>query len=365
MATTASRTSCFATVSWFGASTACGNTTAVLSRGSLTSTASGSNGARRPTRSSTTSMSCRRASPRSATCRGSRPSLRTSRRTVASIFSVAWRGRSLDIVQGMQVSGSYFPALGLAPALGRLFGPEIDAPLGGHPVAVLSHEFWRDDLGGARDVLGRGVADQRRAVDHRWRRAGRIPRHDDQHAIHGLRAAHDECEAESCPGRGPLREPPELLALPVRPPEAAGLHRPGPRRGGAPVPQHPDRRRGAAPDGDERRDPGALRRQAPADRGGTARTEPHARERGCARLAPPGGHRRGPSDRVRQHREPAAGAIRRPRVRDGRAALARRDATAPGHATADRVVPPGRSRGRGRTGRGPLDARLHRHAPAA
>ena len=70
------------------------------------------------------------------------------------IFSVAWRGRSLDVVQGMQVSGSYFPALGLVPALGRLFGPEIDAPLGGHPVAVLSHEFWQDDLGGARDVLG-------------------------------------------------------------------------------------------------------------------------------------------------------------------------------------------------------------------
>ena len=70
------------------------------------------------------------------------------------IFSIAWRGRSLDVVQGMQVSGSYFPALGLVPALGRLFGPEIDEPIGGHPVAVLSHEFWQDELGGARDVLG-------------------------------------------------------------------------------------------------------------------------------------------------------------------------------------------------------------------
>ncbi len=70
------------------------------------------------------------------------------------IFSVAWRGRSLNVVQGMQVSSSYFPALGLVPDLGRLFGPEIDEPIGGHPVAVLSHEFWRDELGGARDVLG-------------------------------------------------------------------------------------------------------------------------------------------------------------------------------------------------------------------
>ena len=35
------------------------------------------------------------------------------------IFSVAYRGRSLNVVQGMQVSGSYFPALGLMPVLGR------------------------------------------------------------------------------------------------------------------------------------------------------------------------------------------------------------------------------------------------------
>ena len=68
--------------------------------------------------------------------------------------SVAWRGRTLGIVQGIQVSGSYFPTLGSVPALGRLFGPEVDEPIGGHPVAVLSHEFWQDDLGGARDVLG-------------------------------------------------------------------------------------------------------------------------------------------------------------------------------------------------------------------
>ena len=56
--------------------------------------------------------------------------------------------------QGLQVSGSYFPVLGLAPAAGRLFGPESDAPIGGHPIAVLSHEFWQVQLGGAPDVIG-------------------------------------------------------------------------------------------------------------------------------------------------------------------------------------------------------------------
>ncbi|MCY4026109.1 MAG: ABC transporter permease [Acidobacteria bacterium] len=68
--------------------------------------------------------------------------------------SVAHEGRTIDIVQGMQVSGSYFPTLGLVPALGRLFGPEVDEPIGGHPVAVLSHAFWQTQLGGAGDVVG-------------------------------------------------------------------------------------------------------------------------------------------------------------------------------------------------------------------
>ena len=73
---------------------------------------------------------------------------------VGFVASVAYQGRTLGLVQGMQVSGSYFPALGSVPALGRLFGPEVDEPIGGQPIAVVSHDFWRDDLGGARDVLG-------------------------------------------------------------------------------------------------------------------------------------------------------------------------------------------------------------------
>ncbi len=68
--------------------------------------------------------------------------------------SVAHDGRTRDIVLGMQVSGSYFPTLDLVPALGRLFGPEVDEPIGGHPVVVLSHDFWQSQLAGARDVLG-------------------------------------------------------------------------------------------------------------------------------------------------------------------------------------------------------------------
>ena len=70
----------------------------------------------------------------------------------ALAVNVAYGGRTVN-GQGVQVSGSYFPALGLVPAVGRLFGPEVDAPIGGHPIAVLSHELWVG-LGGSRDVVG-------------------------------------------------------------------------------------------------------------------------------------------------------------------------------------------------------------------
>ena len=46
-------------------------------------------------------------------------------------------GRTIE-GRGLLVSGSYFPVLGLAPAAGRLPGPEVDAPIGGHPIATRS-----------------------------------------------------------------------------------------------------------------------------------------------------------------------------------------------------------------------------------
>lgn len=55
--------------------------------------------------------------------------------------------------QGMLVSGSYFPLLGLRPALGRLLGPADDRVIGEHFVAVLSHGYWQDHLGSDPSVL--------------------------------------------------------------------------------------------------------------------------------------------------------------------------------------------------------------------
>src|SRR4051812_25570402 len=45
--------------------------------------------------------------------------------------------------RGMLVSGSYFPLLGLTPALGRLLGPDDDRAVGESHVVVLSHAYWQ------------------------------------------------------------------------------------------------------------------------------------------------------------------------------------------------------------------------------
>ncbi|HKJ93045.1 MAG TPA: ABC transporter permease, partial [Longimicrobiales bacterium] len=59
--------------------------------------------------------------------------------------------------QGVFVSGSYFPVLGLRPALGRLIAPPDDDAVGAHPVAVLSYRFWQADMGGDAGVLNQTI----------------------------------------------------------------------------------------------------------------------------------------------------------------------------------------------------------------
>ncbi len=55
------------------------------------------------------------------------------------------------------VSGSYFPVLGVGPALGRVIEPADDAAPGAGPVVVLSYDFWQAQFGGAADIVGRKV----------------------------------------------------------------------------------------------------------------------------------------------------------------------------------------------------------------
>lgn len=56
---------------------------------------------------------------------------------------------------GMYVSGSYFPVLGVQPALGRLISPQDDQKTGESAVVVLSHTYWTRQFGGRGDVINR------------------------------------------------------------------------------------------------------------------------------------------------------------------------------------------------------------------
>lgn len=52
-------------------------------------------------------------------------------------------------------SGNVFSAFGLQPALGRLLSPQEEVTPGGHPVAVISYDYWQRRFGGDRGVLGK------------------------------------------------------------------------------------------------------------------------------------------------------------------------------------------------------------------
>src|SRR5690242_20022600 len=68
--------------------------------------------------------------------------------------NVAMPGRTAINGRGVYVSGSYFPVLGVRPALGRLLTPNDDQTIGGHYVAVLSYDYWANQLGSDPKVVG-------------------------------------------------------------------------------------------------------------------------------------------------------------------------------------------------------------------
>jgi predicted permease len=58
---------------------------------------------------------------------------------------------------GYQVSGNYFLALGVQPALGRFISADDDGTPGAHPVVVIGHKYWQQSFGSAPDVTGKEV----------------------------------------------------------------------------------------------------------------------------------------------------------------------------------------------------------------
>ncbi len=71
--------------------------------------------------------------------------------------NVAMAGQTPISGEGMYVSGSYFPVLGLRPALGRLIAPSDDQAIAGSYVAVLDHAYWESQLASDPNVLGRTI----------------------------------------------------------------------------------------------------------------------------------------------------------------------------------------------------------------
>lgn len=71
---------------------------------------------------------------------------------------------STERIAGAYVSSGFFPALGVAPLLGRWFLPGEDTP-DTSAVAVLSHGFWQERFGGDANVVGRTLT-----LDSFWRR---------------------------------------------------------------------------------------------------------------------------------------------------------------------------------------------------
>src|SRR5437867_5580336 len=66
--------------------------------------------------------------------------------------NLAFSGQTINGA-GLLVSGSYFPVLGVRPAIGRLLGPEDDHAVGESHVVVLSHAYWQTRFAAAPTVL--------------------------------------------------------------------------------------------------------------------------------------------------------------------------------------------------------------------
>jgi predicted permease len=63
-------------------------------------------------------------------------------------------GGQTERVAGELVSGRYFSVLGVGAALGRTIADEDDRVPGGHPVAMLSHGYWKSRFNADPSVLG-------------------------------------------------------------------------------------------------------------------------------------------------------------------------------------------------------------------
>src|SRR5437763_8526238 len=71
-------------------------------------------------------------------------------------MNVSAEGKT-ERVDGELVSGTYFPVLGVGPALGRVFTPDDDKTPGAHPLAVISYRYWLSRFAANPNVIGKKI----------------------------------------------------------------------------------------------------------------------------------------------------------------------------------------------------------------
>ncbi len=76
--------------------------------------------------------------------------------TTGQPLSVRTEGQA-ERAWGEIVSANYFNVLGVRAMLGRGFLPAEDSALGGHPVVVLSYNYWRRKFGADSGIVGKAI----------------------------------------------------------------------------------------------------------------------------------------------------------------------------------------------------------------
>jgi predicted permease len=72
-------------------------------------------------------------------------------------LNVSINGAPEPTVNGQLVSGNYFRLLGIRPVLGRAIAPDDDRTPNGHPVVMLSDEYWASRFGRDPSTIGRAI----------------------------------------------------------------------------------------------------------------------------------------------------------------------------------------------------------------
>ena len=245
-------------------------------------------------------------------------------------------GERPERIEVMVTSANYFQLLGAAPQLGRVYGP-ADAVPGFSDAVVISDGLWRRAFGGAPDAIGRKVV----MDTDTYTIVGVMPR-DFRHPGETVRGDVDMWSACGF-AAAPFVEPAAA---------AAELHS---RRDGTSQARHLAAAGTGSPRGAGRRSAVGLSGQLSGERavGAAARrrAERADQPRQAAARCADGSRRTAARHRLRQHREPHAGAGVEPRARDRGAARAGRDARAARAPAARREPRRRRRRRRRRAGR--------------